>query len=49
MSIVRIKLKSISIDELNKICTQIKDIVSKFGTPNKWANPITNKKTKNNN
>lgn len=46
MSTVRIKLKSISIDELNKICAQIKDIASKLGIPISGPIPLPTKKLK---
>ena len=46
MSKVRIKLKSISIDDLNKICAQIKEIASKLGVPISGPTPLPTKKLK---
>ena len=39
MSKVRIKLKSMNINELNKICSQIKEITERAGVP--MSGPIT--------
>jgi len=46
MSKVRIKLKSLKIEELNKICEQIKEIASKAGTPISGPVPLPTKKLK---
>ena len=46
MSKVRIKLKSMDIDDLNKICFQIKEIASKLGVPISGPIPLPNKKLK---
>ena len=46
MAKVRIKLKSINIDALNDICTKIKEIASKAGTPISGPIPLPNKKLK---
>ena len=46
MAKVRIKLKSLSIEELNKLCSQIKEIASKVGTPASGPVPLPTKKIK---
>ena len=46
MAKVRIKLKSISIEALNKITEQIKEIASKAGTPISGPIPLPTKKLK---
>lgn len=46
MATVRIKLKSIKIEDLNKICEQIKEIASKSGTPISGPIPLPTKKLK---
>jgi len=46
MSKVRIKLKSMSIDELNKICSQIKEIAEKSGINLSGPIPLPTKKLK---
>ena len=46
MSKVRIKLKSMSINELNKICDQIKDIAAKLGITISGPIPLPTKKLK---
>jgi len=46
MSKVRIKLKSINIEELNKICSQIKEIADKSGVPISGPIPLPTKKLK---
>ena len=46
MAKVRIKLKSMSIEELNKICNQIKEIANKAGTPISGPIPLPTKKLK---
>lgn len=46
MSKVRIKLKSISIKDLNNICEKIKEIADKAGTPISGPIPLPNKKLK---
>ena len=43
---VRIKLKSLEIEELNKLCNQIKEIASKAGTPVTGPVPLPTKKLK---
>jgi len=43
---VRIKLKSIKIEGLNKICDQIKEIASKAGIPISGPIPLPTKKMK---
>ena len=45
MSKVRIKLKSMKIDDLNIICGQIKDIASKLGVPISGPIPLPTKRT----
>ncbi len=44
MAKVRIKLKSMDIDKLNKICSQIKEIASKSGIPISGPIPLPTKK-----
>jgi len=46
MAKVRIKLKSISIKELNNICEKIKEIADKAGTPISGPIPLPTKKLK---
>ena len=46
MSKVRIKLKSMNIDELNKICSQIKEIASRLGIPISGPVPLPTRKLK---
>ena len=46
MAKVRIKLKSINIDQLNAICNEIKEIASKSGTPISGPIPLPTKKLK---
>jgi small subunit ribosomal protein S10 len=46
MSKVRIKLKSMDIDELNKICGQIGEIAGKLGVPISGPIPLPTKKLK---
>ena len=46
MSKVRIKLKSMKIEDLNKICNQIKEIASKLGVPISGPIPLPTKKLK---
>jgi len=46
MAKVRIKLKSMSIDALNKICSEIREIASKAGTPISGPIPLPTKKLK---
>ena len=46
MSKVRIKLKSMNIEELNKICSQIKEIASKAGVAISGPIPFPTKKLK---
>ena len=46
MAKVRIKLKSIKIEDLNKICEQIAEIASKAGTPISGPIPLPTKKLK---
>jgi small subunit ribosomal protein S10 len=46
MSKVRIKLKTISIEELNRICNQIKEIAGKAGIPISGPVPLPTKKLK---
>ena len=46
MSKVRIKLKSIEIEQLNKLCAEIKEIASKAGTPISGPIPLPTKKLK---
>ncbi len=46
MAKVRIKLKSLNIEELNKLCDQIKEIASKAGTPASGPVPLPTKKIK---
>jgi small subunit ribosomal protein S10 len=44
MAKVRIKLKSLNIEELNELCGQISDIASKAGTPVSGPIPLPTKK-----
>ena len=44
MAKVRIKLKSINIDELNRICNQIKEIASKLGVMISGPIPLPTKR-----
>ena len=44
VSKVRIKLRSMKIEELNKICDQIKEIASKAGIPISGPIPLPTKK-----
>ena len=46
MAKVRIKLKSLDIEELNKLCGQIKEIASKAGVPISGPIPLPTKKLK---
>jgi small subunit ribosomal protein S10 len=46
MAKVRIKLKSLNIEELNVLCNQIKDIASKAGIPISGPIPLPTKKLK---
>jgi len=46
MSKVRIKLKSMNINELNKICSQIKEITERAGVPMSGPIPLPTKKLK---
>tara|TARA_Y100000034_G_C6758729_1_gene337779 strand:- start:50 stop:358 length:309 start_codon:yes stop_codon:yes gene_type:complete len=46
MSKVRIKLKSMKIEDLNKICKQISDIASNLGVPISGPIPLPTKKLK---
>ncbi len=46
MSKVRIKLKSIDIEDLNNICGQIKEIAGKLGVPISGPIPLPNRKLK---
>jgi len=46
MSKVRIKLKSMNIGELNKICSQIKEIAVRLGVPISGPVPLPTKKLK---
>ena len=46
MAKVRIKLKSLKIEELNNLCAQIKEIASKAGTPVSGPVPLPTKKLK---
>lgn len=46
MAKVRIKLKSMDIEELNKLCKQISEIASKAGTPISGPIPLPTKKLK---
>ena len=46
MAKVRIKLKSMNIEQLNKICSEIKDIASKSGIPISGPIPLPTKKMK---
>ena len=46
MAKVRIKLKSLSIEQLNNLCSQIKEIASKAGTPISGPVPLPTKKLK---
>jgi len=46
MSKVRIKLKSLKIEELNKICNQIKEIAAKAGITISGPIPLPTKKLK---
>lgn len=46
MAKVRIKLKSISIKELNNICEKIKEIANQAGTPISGPIPLPTKKLK---
>ncbi len=46
MSKVRIKLKTMSIEQLNKICTQIKEIAQKAGIPVSGPIPLPTRKLK---
>ena len=46
MSKVRIKLKSMKIEELNKICDQIREIASKAGVAISGPIPLPTKKLK---
>jgi len=46
MSKVRIKLKSIEIDHLNKLCKEIQEIASKAGKPISGPIPLPTKKLK---
>lgn len=45
MSKVRIKLRSMKIEELNKICDQIKEIAMKSGIAISGPIPLPTKKT----
>lgn len=46
MSKVRIKLKSMNIEQLNKICSEIKDLASKSGITISGPIPLPTKKLK---
>ena len=46
MAKVRIKLKSMKIEQLNKICSEIKEIASKSGIPISGPIPLPTKKMK---
>ena len=46
MSKVRIKLKSMKIEDLNKICSQIKEIAAKLGIPISGPIPLPTQKMK---
>ena len=46
MAKVRIKLKSLNINELNNICEQIKELASKAGIPISGPIPLPTKKLK---
>lgn len=46
MAKVRIKLKSMNIDQLNKICDEIREISSKSGIPISGPIPLPTKKLK---
>ena len=46
MSKVRIKLKSLKIEDLNKICDQIKNIAGKLGVPISGPVPLPTKRLK---
>ena len=46
MAKVRIKLKSMNIEQLNKICSEIAEIASKAGTPISGPIPLPTKKLK---
>ena len=46
MAKVRIKLKSMNIEQLNKICSEIKEIASKSGIPISGPIPLPTKKMK---
>lgn len=46
MAKVRIKLKSLNINELNKLCSQIGEIANKAGTPISGPIPLPTKKLK---
>jgi small subunit ribosomal protein S10 len=46
MSKVRIKLKTMNIEQLNKICSDIKEIASKAGIPISGPIPLPTKKLK---
>lgn len=46
MSKVRIKLKTMNIEQLNKICDQIKEIASKAGIPISGPIPLPTRKLK---
>lgn len=46
MSKVRIKLKSMKIEDLNNICFQIKEIASKLGVPISGPIPLPTKRLK---
>jgi len=46
MTKVRIKLKSMNIEQLNKICSEIKEIASKAGIPISGPIPLPTKKMK---
>ncbi len=46
MAKVRIKLKSIDIEQLNKICNEIKEIASKAGIPVNGPIPLKTKRLK---
>lgn len=46
MAKVRIKLKSMNIEQLNKICSEISEIASKAGTPISGPIPLPTKKLK---
>ena len=46
MSKVRIKLKSMKIEDFNKICSEIKEIAGKLGVPISGPIPLPTKKLK---